>query len=385
MNRREFLALSGFGALAVAAPLHAGARPREGKTLLLVELRGGNDGLNTVIPYTDPAYRALRPNLGIRADKVVPLDAATGLHPSLAPLMTTWNAGQMAITQGVGYPNPNRSHFRSSDIWDSASDANDYESAGWLGRLLARAPGADDRAAEGLVLDEADPGALSAPNARTVVMKNPQQFLRAARRVPSPTDAPASGALGHVLGVERQVKRAEAAIARAVKDRPDLGDAFGRGKLSRRLQLAAELLLADLPVAAIKVGFKGFDTHARQAGTHAALLAELADGLAALRTALQSGGRWDDVLVVTVSEFGRRPRENGSGGTDHGTAAPLFALGGAVQGGLYGTAPSLTDLDGGDLKHCVDFRDVYANIARGHWGFDPGHFGRADFQKLGWI
>ena len=149
--------------------------------------------------------------------------------------------------------------------------------------------------------------------------------------------------------------------------------------------MAAELLAADLPVAAIKVGCKGFDTHANQAGTHARLLEQLGDALGAFRTVMRNVGRWEDVVVVTVSEFGRRPRENGSGGTDHGTAAPVFAVGGGVRGGIYGGAPSLTALKGGDLRHTVDFRSVYATLARGLWRLDPAQFGAGRFPRLGWL
>ena len=383
MNRRQFITIAGLGGLTLAVPAQLQARHTpQRKVLILVELRGGNDGINTVIPYADAAYAQLRPGLHIPRDQVLQLGPDAGLHPALDPLMSMWNRKEMAIVEGVGYPDPNRSHFRSKDIWTTASDSAQYLTDGWIGRAMSAATDRSDLTADGLIIDSTDAGPMQAPGARSIVMHDPDNFLRVAQSVPSPDKAQGNDALQHILGVQSDVRTATAGIAEAVRNRPDLSGDFGKTPLAQRLQSAAELLTAGLPVLAIKVGLKGFDTHANQKSAHARLLGQLAEGLAAFRRVLVRAGKWRDVVVVTVSEFGRRPSQNGSGGTDHGTAAPLFVLGGSVKGGRYGSPPSLTDLDGGDLKYAVDFRSVYATLSRGLWNVDPAAFGADRFTTL---
>lgn len=341
-----------------------------GRILLLVELKGGNDGLNTLVPYADPKYRELRPVVGVARDRVLPLDEKVGLHDKLEPLMESWKAGDFAILQGVGYPYPNRSHFRSIEIWDTASAANQTLSEGWIAQAFQGASLPKGAAVDCIV---ADTNALPAtgPSLRTIVMQDAENFLRQAEAMKEKGIGSDGGnpALRHVLAVRREINAAAAGLRDKLRTAPAPAYAYSPDNgLGRQLDLATRLLASKVPVIAIKVALGGFDTHANQIQTHERLLGVLATGLATLRKNLIASDRWNDVLIMTYSEFGRRARQNASGGTDHGSAAPQFVMGGGVKGGLYGAYPSLTDLQDGDLRHIVDFRSVFASVAQGCWG-----------------
>lgn len=367
MQRRDFLKLAGLTALFPYAARAAGA-PARGyqRVLVLIDLKGGNDGLNTVVPYADPAYYALRPRLGIERDQVVQLDERAGLHPSLAPLMPLWNAGEMGAVLGVGYPRPNLSHFRSIEIWETASASDQYLSEGWLARVFRIHPTPARFAADGVVVGGGDLGPLAGTRVRAVVL-NPG--ARAANMpMPEQGDPRApSEALAHVLKVEHDTEHAEKRLRFDENFRAE----FPKGPLAAALRTAAALIAADSGVAVIKVSQMGYDTHSNQAPVQARLLKELAEALVAFRGALVETGRWSSTLVVTYSEFGRRPRENASGGTDHGTASPHFVFGGRVRPGLHGAMPSLTALENDNLVHRVDFRSVYSAVLRQWWDLDP--------------
>lgn len=356
------------------------------RTLLLVELKGGNDGLNTLVPFADARYRELRPTIGVARQRAIQLDEKVALHPRLEPMMEGWKAGDLAIVQGVGYPSPNRSHFRSIEIWDTASAASQTLSEGWIAQAFR-----DVRLPQGAGVDciVADTNALpgTGPALRTIVMQDAENFLRQARAL---KDGPPAGtsrnpSLRHLLAVRQEIN----AAARGLSDR--LGKAAAPAEpyqpdtpFNRELDLATRILSVRVPVVAIKVALAGFDTHANQVQQHERLLGTLATGLATLRRNLVAAGLWDEVLVMTYSEFGRRVRENASGGTDHGTAAPLFVMGGGVRGGLHGAQPALSDLDDGDLRHAVDFREVFATVARGCWGVSAD-YGLRQPRRVGFL
>jgi len=364
MKRRDFLLASAAAGVAVFAPRIAFAQGAGySQLLVLVELKGGNDALNTVVPYADSAYYGLRPRIAIRRDDVLQLDGRTGLHPSLAPLMPVWQARELAIVQGVGYPSPNLSHFRSIEIWDTASRAEEYLTDGWLARTFAAAPVPKRFAADGVVVGAAELGPLAGGGARAVALANTEQFLRQAR-LAQPAEARGNRALVHLLKVEADVVQAAAGL----NGNREFRTPFPQGPFGNAVKTAAQVVASEAGVAAVRISLNGFDTHQNQPGTHANLLRQLAEGLVALRAALQELGRWDSTLVVTYAEFGRRPQENGSNGTDHGTAAAHFALGGRVKGGLYGEAPRLDRLEGGNLVHAVDFRSLYATVLERWWG-----------------
>lgn len=357
-----------------------------GRILLLVELKGGNDGLNTVVPYADAKYRELRPGLAVARDHVLQLDERVGLNRKLEPLMEAWKAGDLAIVQGVGYPYPNRSHFRSIEIWDTASASTQTLSEGWIaqafrGTRLAKGAGVDS-----IVIDtNALPS--TGPDLRTIVMQDAESFLRQAQSIRNPAGMSDNGnpALRHLLLVRQEINAAAQGLSDKLRAAPAPVEGYGQDLFfGRQLDLATRVLTARVPVVAIKAALGGFDTHANQAPVHERLLSFLATNLATLRRNLIAANLWHDVVVMTYSEFGRRAKQNASGGTDHGTAAPLFVMGGGVKGGLHGAYPSLSDLQDGDLRHSVDFRSVFATVAQGCWGLSRD-FGLRQPQKLGFL
>ncbi len=368
MQRREVLKLIASSPLVFYAPrlFAADAPERWDRVLVLIELAGGNDGLNTVIPYADPNYKRLRPRLAVPRDEVLKLDERLGLNPALEPMMDAWNADDLAIALGVGYTDPNRSHFRSIAIWDTASDSDEVLSRGWLERQFAQYGPPSAFIADGLIIG-GNAGPLFGSEARVVQMRDPTRFVQTANRMrtmdPVNSDNPA---LAHVLRTRELLTEAARRLEpyldvrdRETDRRPGRGGRGGR--LGRDLDVTARLIEANAPVAAIKLSHGGFDTHAGQAGRHRQLLTQLGEQLGAFRKRMIDSGQWDRVMVMTYSEFGRRAAENGSGGTDHGTAAPHFVMGGKVKAGLYGQQPSLTSLDNNDLRFTTDFRDLYVN------------------------
>ncbi|MFM0738581.1 DUF1501 domain-containing protein [Paraburkholderia xenovorans] len=413
MKRRNFLSLGAaagatlwlpraFGAEMLQAA-HGSAGPLErgyGNLLILVELKGGNDGLNTVIPFADPAYYQLRKNIGVKREQAIQLDERTALHPSLQPLMPLWQSRQLAIVQGVSYAQPNLSHFRSIEIWDTASRSDQYLREGWLSRAFAQTPVPAGFVADGVVIGSAEIGPL-ANGARAIALVNPAQFVKASRLVTPVSLHERNPELAHILDVENDIVKA------ADRLRPTQADAqlktvFPGGAFGTSIKTAMQVLAAsDAPksrasaaapraqpdsgqgVAVIRLTLNGFDTHQNQSGQQAALLKQLAEGFASMKSALVELGRWDDTLVMTYAEFGRRPRENQSNGTDHGTVAPHFVMGGRVKGGLYGVPPVLARLDGnGNLPVGVDFRQLYATVLGPWWGLDSSAILQQRFEPL---
>ncbi len=395
MNRRDFLSMTGAaGALAlVPSAFASGATPSAGygKLLILVELKGGNDGLNTVIPFADPAYAALRPKIGIRREQVVQLDERTGLHPALQPLMSMWAGKQLAIVQGVSYPQPNLSHFRSIEIWDTASRSDQYLHAGWLTRAFRAQPVPPGFAADAVVIGSAELGPL-ANGARAVALVNPAQFEQQARFATPVSLKERNPALAHIVDVENDIVKAADRLrprnGQFVLKTQFPGGAFGNSIKTAMQVLAATDTPAGMPqqgqgVAVIRLTLNGFDTHQNQPGQQAALLKQLSEGFVAMRSALVELNRWNNTFVMTYAEFGRRPRENQSNGTDHGTVAPHFVMGGKVNGGLHGVAPVLARLDGnGNLPVGVDFRQLYASVLGQWWGLDATGILGQKFEPL---
>jgi len=386
MNRRDFLVSGSTLAGIVLLTPHAIAQAkangfRTDRTLVLIELAGGNDGLNTVVPYADPHYARLRLGIGIKRENVVTLDEKLGLHPSLAPLTDAWKSGELAIVQGVGYENPNRSHFRSIDIWDTASGSNRYVADGWIARLLGGQKRNAERLADAVVLGGGT-GPVTGAGLRAVSMPDPHRFLRQAQGMQAADARPANPALAHVLKVRHEIQDTAKELRTVLARAPEIAGEFPNGPLAQQLRVAARLINAGAVVPVVKVALGGFDTHANQPGPHANLLRQVGEGLAAFRKVLVASGNWNRVLAMTYSEFGRRAAQNGSNGTDHGTAAPHFVLGGGVKGGFYGPAPALGDLVNGDLKHAIDYRSLYATAAQGWWGLARGATAFGDYPAL---
>jgi len=388
LDRRQLLS---FALLPAAWPAVVSADPRSPgeRLLILVELRGANDGLNTWVPHAGEdarLYARMRPTLAIAADKVIGLTAERGLHPALAALEPLWTAGEMAVIDGLGYPQPNLSHFRSIEIWDTASRSNEYLADGWLARAFAEHPPPTYFLADGVSIGGADPGPFAAGR-RTLSIASPEALVRQSRLASAAGAAARDGqrGLAHVLRLEAEARSAGARLALDRK----LETLFPGHGFGQQARAAMQVLAGSPGVAALRIGLGSFDTHQAQAGTHAALLRQLADGVLALREALSELGRWPQTIIITYCEFGRRPHENASGGTDHGTANVQFAFGGAIRGGLYGRAPALTALDTtGNPAHTVDFRSFYATVLRDGWGLTAASAARVlggDFPTLGFI
>jgi uncharacterized protein (DUF1501 family) len=366
--RRDFLRLIGAGALGIAAPqawsATASVTPANAafKPLILIELKGANDGLNTWIPTADAAYHAARPNIAIKAADAIAIAPEFGLHPSLQGLKTLWDAGELGIIQGVGYPQPVLSHFRSIDIWDTASASSEVINTGWLTRAFAINTIAKSFSADFVSIgsSEAGPGQ---GGARAINLAAAQAFVNQAKLAKS-NEVALPGALAHIAKIDRDIVN----IAVNINPKITFNTAF-TGSMAASVRAAATVLASRAaPVVRITQG--GYDTHRNQLGAHAALMDNLSQAITQLKSALLEHGIWKDALVLTYSEFGRRVKENASNGTDHGTASVMFATGGQAKAGIYGAAPSLSALDsGGNLVHTVDFRSVYAQALQSHWGF----------------
>src|SRR5436309_7902333 len=345
------------------------------RTLIVVQMAGGNDGLNTVIPFGDPLYHQMRPTLSISDTSVIHLDTRLGLHPNLAPLKSLWDQGHLAIVEGVGYPNQSLSHFQAMDIWQTL-DLNGTGSEGWLGKLVSGWVDKDGHPFKALDVGVQTAQALSSINAQVPTLESIQSY----RIAPDPIDTDSGNARLQALMKlynsypktapyaalldttalsaqegSRQLHQAQAQYHSTVTYPP--------GPFAAGLKILAEAIVQGLGLRVGYVTLGGFDTHANEKGTHDTLMKTLADGLFAFYTDLVQHGKADNVVVMTWSEFGRRVEENGSQGTDHGTAAPLFVLGNPVNKGIFGEPPSLSSLDqNGNLKYTTDFRSVYATV-----------------------
>jgi uncharacterized protein (DUF1501 family) len=356
---------------AAAAPLadKPGARDT---ILVVVQLTGGNDGLNTVIPYTDPEYAKLRPTLKQPKDQIQKLNDAVGLHPSMTGLAKLLQEHALCVVQGVGYPNPSQSHFRSMDIWQAASTEKTL-TEGWIGKALKQLP---NPPAFHLALDnESAPLALTGSPVRVPSITSLEDFqLRTAAA--SGADKKEQRAIieGAAQAKEGKpnlldfVQRTAANTYASSRRLQEIGKnyqpkaTYPNSPLANHLKLAAQLIDADMGARLFYVSLGGFDTHATQALQHSNLLRTLSDAMTAFYQDMAARGHKDRILMMTFSEFGRRAHENGSRGTDHGAAAPVLLVGGKVKAGVVGNHPSLTDLEFDNLKHQIDFRQVYAAI-----------------------
>lgn len=384
-SRRRFLQALGTAALpSLAMPgfaQAAGAKITGENILVLIELSGGNDGLNTVIPVTDPRYRELRPTIGINRSDAITLDQDTGLHPMMASMARLWDAGNLQIVEGVGYPNPNRSHFRSIEIWNSGSGADTYEHRGWVNATLGQASIHGARDAHGLALG-GEMGPLKGQG-RFSAVRDLDAFGYMLENLPGAKHAVRPeleiSPLDHVLATYDSAQTTGDRIYQKLERTRERRWDFPETSLGEQLRTAARLLDAGVSVPVLKVVQGGYDTHDDQEASHPYLLEELSNAVGAFAKAMQQIGLWDQITVVTFSEFGRRAYENGSAGTDHGTAAPVFVAGGKVGGGFTGQRPSLVDLYDNDLMHTTDYRRVYDALLSELWGIDDSPF--KDFRS----
>ncbi|MBV9592638.1 MAG: DUF1501 domain-containing protein [Actinobacteria bacterium] len=408
LTRRRFLVASGVaGGAALAAgagavtwsQLHQRATsdplPSGAKILVIVTLYGGNDGLNTVIPYADNAYHDARPDLAYAESDVIHLDGSLALNPAMTGLAKLWSTKQLAIVRGVGYPKPDHSHFRSMDIWQTASP-DEPVNTGWIGRWLDA--GGDDpiRAVNiGSVLPPLAVGAKATaatlPLGRTKPLDPALTSALTGLGTSAPSDSPSEQMVCAAYRAERQVATTFAKVLDPNANDPNAdpqsaaGSAGGQGSLKEQLDMVARCIKAGVPTAVYSVSLGGFDTHADEKGTQQTQLGVLDAAVSGFLTEMAADPRGAGVVLLAYSEFGRRVAANASQGTDHGTAGPVFVAGSSVKGGFYGSQPSLTDLDDGDLKSSTDFRLVYGELLAKVLGTDPARVLGSERPALGLI
>jgi uncharacterized protein (DUF1501 family) len=388
------LAVPGFvGRTALAAP-EAGRAGARDTILVVVELTGGNDGLNTVIPFKDPEYARLRPTLKLPVNQLRKVNDSIGLHPSMTGLAGLLEQQALCIVQGVGYPNPNQSHFTSMDIWQSAQLDAAKHSEGWLGQALKQTPATPAFHLAGN--NQTAPLALAGAPVRAPSITSLEDFqLRTVaasgadqKEQRSIIEGAAQGSAGKPNLLDF-VQRTAANTYASSKRLQEIGRnyqpkaTYPQTGLANRLRLAAQLIDADLGARIFYVSIDGFDTHSAQVGPHANLWTEVSGALTAFYQDLAARGHKDRLLIMTFSEFGRRARENGSRGTDHGSGAPLFLIGGQVKAGLVGAHPSLTALESGNLKHHTDFRQIYAAVLDRWLGVKSREVLGQEYQPVG--
>jgi uncharacterized protein (DUF1501 family) len=373
LTRRAFLRQSSLVALAPTVPAFlaqtacAAVPQRDARILVVIQLDGGNDGINTVVPHADEGYAKHRRRLRLVKNQLVKVNDNIGLHPALGQMGKLFEAGQLAIVQGVGYPNPSRSHFESMAVWQTARrDPKEHTGTGWLGRGLDEAKVAAGGAPAMVFVGGGQmPVALRSRRSVASALTRPEDFVLASEAKGKLPAAPEAGdelaAFVHRMAVDA---RATAERMKAVVTDKEDGPAYPASELAQQLKLCAKLIRADVGTRVFYTRQGGYDTHAAQYGTHFQLLGALSAGLKAFLDDLKSAKLDERVTVLVFSEFGRTVKENGSAGTDHGTSAPVFLAGPGVKGGLVGTTPSLLELDPkhGDLKVHVDFRRVYATV-----------------------
>lgn len=366
------------------------------RTLLVVQLGGGNDGINTVVPYSQQAYYQARPTLALQPSELLQIDGNVGLHPSMGGLMSLLKSHNAAVLQGVGYANPNRSHFESTVIWESGSTDNSL-AGGWLGRYLDAAKRTDPKVtavnmggfvpltltgwtSRGLSMDSLERfRVFPTPTAETENLD--EDTIKLMNEVACTACQEYSSLVGAMMQAGLDATAASDTIAQAASNYKTNAK-YPQDDFGNRMKLAAEIAGSNLNPKIVYVELGGFDTHTNQKGQQANLLKTLSDGMAAFYQDMSDKGRANDTLIMTFSEFGRRVQENGNRGTDHGTAEPLFAVGGKVSSNLYGSTPSLTDLDQGDIKYGIDFREFYASVLDDWLGVDSSVILGQKYNKL---
>jgi uncharacterized protein (DUF1501 family) len=385
---------------------------KDAPILVVVQLAGGNDGLNTLVPYADDAYHVARPTLGKKEKGIIRLSDYCGLNSSMPWLASQFKEGDLAVIQGVGYPNPNRSHFVSTSIWETA-DTSQRSNTGWLGRYFDNACQGSDPTAGGISLSKTQPESFGAAKHPGICLSSPELYRwihgsdsesasGVFAEINRPDEEPmeggsiaqaAGGKVGGLSGesnlafLERVALDAQVSSAKileiAAKHKTKVP--YDGTPLARSLNLVGRMIAGKLPTRVFYVSHGGFDTHQNQMGAQDRLLGQFDSALKSFMADLKEQGNADRVVVMTFSEFGRRVSENESGGTDHGQGSCLFTLGQGIKGGLYGKHPSLTDLSLGDLKFTTDFRSVYATLLE-DWLKTPSNpILKASFNRLGFI
>ncbi|HEY8505218.1 MAG TPA: DUF1501 domain-containing protein [Gemmataceae bacterium] len=393
LSRRTFLR-SSLVALAPAVPgflartARAAGPRRDARLLVVVQLDGGNDGVNTVVPFKDEGYAKHRRQLRLPEQQLVKVNDEAAFHPAMREMSELLQKGSFAAVQGVGYPNPNRSHFESMAIWHSARrEADGRGGLGWIGRAFDAAPRPADNSPSSVYVGPGElPVALRGRRCVASGLTRPEDFVLDATVKPSRPGAPPAPAEDLASFVRRQALDSYATAERMadVLSAPAAGGGYPSSDLARHLQLIARLIKAGTGTRVFYARQGGYDTHAGQYGPHQRLLSELSEGLAAFLKELEAAKLAERVCVLMFSEFGRTVKENGSAGTDHGTAGPVLLAGPAVRAGLIGKPPSLTDLDPehGDLRVQTDFRQVYAGVLKDWLEIEPAQALGGEYEAV---
>ena len=370
MDRREFLKYSGLLSAAGMSPelLLAAQGKMPEKIVVFVELKGGNDGFNTLVPYKDETYKELRKTIRVTERVALPMgEKDMAMHPRLAGLHKIWGTGEMAWIQGIGYPDSVLSHFRSMDIIETGSHAKQVLENGWLSQIV---PGYK-QGLHGISVsnDGGSLGPLNSPQLNSVSMQSPRTFVSQSKIIKDITPVSSTPALAHLTNTQHQLfevgNQLRAKMSRSLRQKKTKRS---KGVLGHSLESVAQMIIAGIDSPVYKVTQTGFDTHSGQVGRHNNVLYQLDHGLSRFIHTMKQNGLWNKVIIVSYSEFGRRISENKGGGTDHGTASAQFVIGGGVRGGIYGEAPDLTRLDSnGNVAYTTDYRQVYATLAHRVW------------------
>ena len=397
IKRREFLQAGSLATASFMIPkfLKAFSRPMMlppgNKVLVVLQLSGGNDGLNTVIPIRNDEYYRSRPRIGIGKDKALLITDEVGLHPSLNSLKELYDDGSLGILNSVGYPNPDRSHFRSMDIWQTGSRSNEYVYTGWLGRYLDAQCTGCDKPTQALEIDDVLSLALKGDRVKGIALKDPKRLYDSsheqyfkdvlAGHQNKDNDQPAE----YLYKIMSETLSSADYIFQQSRLRPSAAQ-YPNTELGKNLHTIASLIFSDINTKVYYVSLGSFDTHVNQEAQQQRLFTEMNDAIKAFVTDLKTNNRFEDALMMTFSEFGRRVSQNASGGTDHGTANNMFLIGGGLkQKGLINSMPDLNDLNEGDLKYTVDFKNVYATVLNKWLESDDRKILGAGFDYLNFI
>ena len=385
LNRRKLLRMTAGGLMgSLFLPLVpirlASAAVRTGRRLILIELSGANDGLNTIIPTADGRYQELRPTIGIETQRRAELSSEFALNAAMKDMMTGWSKGEMAVVHGLGYPGANRSHFKSIAIWETGGDGSQSGRQGWLTEDIEGLHGAEALDAHGISLG-GGMGVFTSPGGMWMTMTSARQFQNieplGIKAVSTQNEA-----LSLLMDRARTLDGAMQSIAGKMSRSRGSRYNIRGGKLAEQMNHIASLIDAGVKAPVFKTLIGGFDTHENQSWRHRNLLEDLSRSISGLRKALIRMGEWDNTLIMTYSEFGRRAYENESDGTDHGTAAPHFLCGGSVAGGLYGDHPDLHNLVDGDMEFTMDYRSLYQAVLGDWFEITPNRFSNFADKRL---
>lgn len=395
IKRRDFIQLGSLATASVMMPKFLKAFegrsmvPPGNKVLVVIQFSGGNDGLNTVIPVRNDIYYRQRPNLGIEKNASLLINDEVGLHPALSGFRDLYNDGALGIMNDVGYPNPDRSHFRSMDIWQSGSSSDQYIYTGWLGRYLDAQCNGCDKPTQAIEVDDILSLALKGENNKGLAVKDPRRLYNTSHekyfKEISADHQKGEETVDYLYKTMSETLSSADYIFQQSKLHPS-SETYPSTELGKNLKTIASLILSDINTKVYYVSLGSFDTHVNQENQQKRLFTELNGAVSAFVKDLKTNNRFQDVMIMTFSEFGRRVSQNASGGTDHGTANNMFFLsGGLKEKGLLNPMADLNDLNEGDLKYKVDFKNVYATVLNKWLGADDKKILGRNFEHLNFI